>query len=257
MDAKAELSSLHRGLQALEILAVQGATTISALGRALGLPRANVYRIIRTLEATGYCLLIPDSSQYIATAKLGFIAGKLSDSDRLINAALPAFASARDRIEWPIGLVVPQGLDMLVCLSTDKQNSFAISKFLPGRTTPMLKTTSGILTLAFAQDDAREAQIARLIEAGQLDQFFFGDLTTLHRVLRKAQANGYVLNDSRYTEGSVSVPIIVDGRLIGCMMTKYIRAAINRERVLRDCLPVLQDSVAAIATALGQQPAPR
>lgn len=257
MDAKAELSSLHRGLQALEILAGQGATTISALGRALGLPRANVYRIVRTLEATGYCLRIPDSSHYIATAKLSLIGAMLSDTDRLVNAALPAFIAARDRIEWPIGLVVPRELDMLVCLSTDKQNSFAISKFLPGRTTPMLKTTSGILTLAFAEEEWRDALIAKLVAAGQLDQYFFGDMTTLQRVLRKARVNGYVLNDSRYTEGSVSAPIIVDGQLIGCMMTKYIRAAINRERVLRDCLPVLQDTVATIAAALVSQPAVR
>jgi len=254
MEAKAELSSLHRGLMALEILAENGPTTISAMGRMLGLPRANVYRITRTLEATGYCLRIPDSAHYIATGKLTKIGGMLSDTDRLINAALPSFTAASERIEWPIGLVVPQGLDMLICLSTDKHNSRAIGKFLPGRTTPMLKTTSGVLTLAFAAEEHRAALLERLVDAGQLDQYFFGDHATLQRVLQKARVNGYVLNDSRYTEGSVSVPIMVAGQLVGCMMTKYIRAAISRENVLKTCLPVLQDTASAIAAALGETP---
>lgn len=245
----AQLNSMVRGMQALELLVQGGAMTISSLAQALDLPRPNIYRIIHTLETTGYCRRVPESALYIATDKVVGLARSLSLADRVVNAAIPVFEQMREDIEWPVALAMREDMQMRIRLSTDRGNSRAIGKFPPGKTTPLLKTTTGILAIALSPDDRREADVADLAANGQLGEFFFGDEAMLRRVLQRAQLEMYALNDSRYVEGSIGVPIMLDGMIVAGITMKYIRAGMDRQRILSLYLPRLRAHAQRIADA--------
>jgi DNA-binding IclR family transcriptional regulator len=108
------------------------------------------------------------------------------------------------------------------------------------------------LSIALRSKPETEKWISRMIDAGQLQEYFFGDEKMLRRVLQRARENLYALNDSRYTEGSLGVPVIIEGKAEAGLAMKYIRAGMERNRVIDHYLPRLRNYADKIGHAVVQ-----
>ncbi|CAH0495259.1 hypothetical protein NVSP9465_00265 [Novosphingobium sp. CECT 9465] len=244
-----ELQTLKRGLETLACINARGPLQLFEIVRALQLPRATVYRIVATLIAEGYCLRIPNSRLYMVTEKVRELAMGLDVSALVTVAALPTFEALARDVEWPIGLVTPNGEAMLVRLATDVTTPLALLKATPGFLAPMMISSTGLVYLAF-EDPLIANRTIRAIKADPaFAQFYHGD-DEFDGYIAFARRNGYLLMEGRFPEGSLGLPILLRGRPVGGLMMRYIRAGNSRDKVLARYLPMLRQATATIEEKL-------
>ncbi|MDO7843405.1 helix-turn-helix domain-containing protein [Sphingomonas sp. CA1-15] len=241
-----ELQTLKRGLEALAFINRNGPTNLATLTRHLELPRPNTYRLLQTLVAEGYCARIPHSRFYVVAPRVHRLSHGLQRDEMLTTVALPIVEALGKEIEWPVGLATPDGSEMVVRLATDISTPLALIKARPGLRSPMLMTTTGILYLASLPADARKDLLDAMQVSGVMDRVYSSRML-LDLDLESARDNGYLVKDAQFAEGSMGVPILVEGRFVGGLMMKYIRAGMPRQQAIDAFLPKLRRTAEAIA----------
>ncbi len=233
-----ELQTLRRGLQALEFLNLKGVVTVGALSAHLSIPRPNAHRILQTLLAGGYCSRIPNSGSYIVGPAVRRLSSGLGEEEILTHVSIPIVMELGDSLDWPIALAVRRGAQVVARLTTDRSAPMALNRIPPGLPGHLLRTTSGLLSIAYAPLEERDG----LIDAALKDQHitdFFPSRGYLHRILEGCLDTGYIILHSEYSESCLGVPIVYKGRLRGALVFRYMKVALSERRLVEDYLPRL------------------
>ncbi|MDX2221715.1 MAG: helix-turn-helix domain-containing protein [Rhodospirillaceae bacterium] len=246
-----ELQTLQRGLRVLRILNERGPINLAPLARELNIPRSNAYRLLHTLCVEGYVERVRNSRLYKLTPLVRRLSSGFSDDDLLTSVAAAPVDALRQKLVWPIALATPLDTHMLVRISTDHQSPVALVRTRPGYITPMLMATTGILYLAFSPAPVREDTISQIAAAGQLTPFY-PDAAALQLVMKTARKAGYLLIDNRYREGSLGVPLIWRGRVLGGLVVRYIKTALTRRQATELLLPPLKAAAEDIISAFDE-----
>jgi len=241
-----ELQGLDRGLRALVFLNENGLTTLAALARHLGAPRATTYRIINTLAAAGYCTRIPHSRFYQATAACRRLSQGVNEAEILTSVGIAVVEALGEEVKWPVTLTAPHGSHMLVRFTTDRTTPLALSRFNPGFEADMLRTTTGLLYLALERPEVSRRLIAEILSGPSRDRFDLGE-GALDARLEACRRDGYlILAPGARSEASVGVPIVLKERPIGGLVMRYVRSALPRAVVVETYLPRLRAAAAEI-----------
>ena len=231
-----ELQTLRRGLQALEFLNLEGVVTVGALSAHLSIPRPNAHRILQTLLAGGYCSRIPHSGSYIVGPAVRRLSSGLGEEEILTHVAIPIVTELGNSLDWPIALAVRRGAQVVARLTTDRSAPMALNRIPPGLPGHMLRTTSGLLSIAYGPLEGRDALIDAALK-GQLITDFFPSRGYLHRILDGCLEAGYIILHSEYSESCLGVPIVHENRLRGALVFRYMKVALSERRIIQDYLP--------------------
>ncbi len=246
-----ELRTLQRGLQALVFLNKNGPTDVSALARRLELPRANMYRILKTLIADGYCTRIPNSRLYMVLPAVLSLSLGASQGELLTSVAIQVVEALAADIKWPIALSTPSGSDMLVRLATDKQSSLALGRSYPGYRPAMALTTTGILYLALEKPEISAPILAMMRSGDGLARYNLNE-AILRQMFDFARAHRYLVMETGWPEGRIGVPLMHQDRPIGGLVMRYIKAAVPHETLITEFLPKLWDASVEILRLYGE-----
>ena len=216
-DGKYTVQILARAIHVLGALAgrVRG-WTLDELGASLGIAKASLLRILRTLEDEGV-VRRDDDRYYLGARVLDFSHGYLRGLE-LTGVARPLMEDLARRTGQTISLAVRDGLEIVYVAIERAQQDIGIQGEIGARH-PANATALGKVLLADLEPEDAAALVAGR-ELVRLTHRTITDPDALQRHLALVRTQGYAVDDEERGIGirCVAAPIRrADGRAIGAM----------------------------------------
>jgi len=255
------IRALERGIQLLEVLTASAGSSLHQLHVLTGLPKSTLRRLLATLEAAGAVRKGLADGLYRANINLRRIPAHLHQFDYLIEAALPVLKALGRESPWPSDLFVRNGNYMQVVETTRGLSALSLTIDLVGDLVYIPVTATGRAYLAFCPESERREILESLRREAPADtpaSFW----QRLESVLLQTRAQGYGVravgfygqtrNRPTYIDGlsAIAVPIILDGKVHGCINRMWPRAAMGLTEFTRQNLASLQAAADEIASRL-------
>lgn len=256
LDARDQLQTLKRGLEVLRFLNLQNWATISDVAKRFDLPRTTSQRILRTLLEEGYVARDRTTKKYALTPVVCALSAGFDEEDWVVDVANPILRALTKEITWPVLLAVPFGERMLVRAATDHDTPLAIDRFHIGATIPMAVAPTGQVFLAFCDATTRNHIVALLARSDDPLQKSARATDAFKRQLAGIRRQGYVIfsfeHNPEMRESGVAVPVMVNDRVFGSILMRFVKRALSVGEVEDVYVPRLQRAARDIASKLDQ-----
>ncbi|MFF5147080.1 IclR family transcriptional regulator [Streptomyces sp. NPDC013157] len=143
-DTRQGMQSVLRSLDVLEAVAQSQPVGISALARSLGIPKATVHRILRTLGEAGWLAPqgAPGEQRWVLTARALAVGARVMTQDDLRERARPVLEELGRRTDENIHLSAPDS-ESLVLIDKMPSSRPVQTVAQVGERVPMILTASG------------------------------------------------------------------------------------------------------------------
>jgi len=195
-----------RALRVLEALAENPGAGVTALADELGLTKSIVFRLLQTLEETGYVERDPDRAIYTLGYRVALLGDKVGREGALLQVARPIMDRLRDETGENINLVVREGTHTVVIATREGLHSIRLFA-QTGRKGPLHAGGASMVLLAYEEPSIRD----RVLD-GPLERFSPHTITDPER-LREAllliRTNRYnvAINDLDDGAFSIAAPV--------------------------------------------------
>lgn len=234
---------LLRGLELIQALNRHGPMSTAAISQRLRLARTTVNRCLATLESTGFVERAADSRRFRLTLKAKLLSHGFDAATERLERVRRALRDAGPRVQWPMSLMRFQWPEMFIEGSTDRDSGFAVEYFERGMRVPVLTTASGRAFLAFSTPRVREAVLEYLWPSRpEPTRVLWPDRAALDQELAQTRERGFAkaVRQLRITEqGSIAVPVMVEGEPAGLVAVRFALSAVSFEDARRRLLPAL------------------
>jgi DNA-binding IclR family transcriptional regulator len=191
--------ALTKGLEVLEFLSAQSEPyAISALARALGKSRNEIYRMVIVLERAGY-LARSDSDRFAVTRKLFDVAMHTPPQRNLLAHALPEMERLSEETLQSCHLTVASETDIVVVARVESPATLSFSVKV-GYRRPLNESASGRVLYAFQTERVQTAW--RALQPSKNDQVLWAAVEREAATIRKA---GYLLSPSPYVDAVTDI----------------------------------------------------
>jgi IclR family mhp operon transcriptional activator len=235
---------LLRGLELIHALNRHGPLTTAALSQKLRLARTTVNRCLATLEGMEL-VQRDDSRRFGLTLRAKTLSHGFDAAAERLEPVRRALGEAAPRVQWPVSLMRFHFPDMIIEDSTDRSSGFAVEFFERGTLLPVLTTASGRVYLAYCNPRVRDTILEHLWPQRPEETLAaWADMPALERDLASIRERGYAkaIRPLRLTEqGSIAIPVMVDGEPIGALAVRFALTAVSFEDARRRLLPALQE----------------
>lgn len=245
--------SLQRGLEILHYINATGGAKPGDIAKALSLPRPTVYRLLQTLEETGYVVFSASSNLVRVTRLAGSLGDSAQRNSLICHVAAPLLTKYASKLVWPLDLSIYDNAAMVIEETTHWRSPLSIDRAMTGYRMPVLRTSAGRAYLAFCQERERELILSHLRRLGDPADLFFLQNDWLAKMITDTRARGYALRDFgefRAQTASIAVPIISEGQNVASVSMIWIRSAMKTAEAVASALAPLQALAGEIATAL-------
>lgn len=244
--------ALRRGLAVLRYINAMGGTGVSAIARALDIPRPTVYRLLQTLEEEGYVVFSSSSAQVRVTRRAASLGDGYLAHSRVCEAAGPVFGEYGPRLVWPLDLTVYENAAMVIQETTHTRSPLSIDRGMIGFRLPMLRTSAGRAYLAFCREEERAMILDHLRRLDDPEDAPFLDAGWLARMLEDTLRRGIAVRDGgefRPKTSSIAVPVVIEARVCAVVSMIWIRSALSLEEAVAAHGAMLHRIAQAIARA--------
>lgn len=250
MDDRYTVPALVRGLQLLmEFNREDRELTGAELSRRLSLPRASVFRMLHTLEQTGFVERVGDGASYklgLAVLRLGF---EFLASMELTEHGRPVIEELRDRCGYSSHVVVRDAREV-VFVAKAAGRSALFHSIQVGARLPAHATVLGRLLLA----DLDMAALSQLYPETPLPAYTAKTPTTLAELkalIDEDKARGYAVSQGGFESGisTVAAPVFNDRHEV----TAAVSITVPAQQVPANELDVLVQHVRQAAAQLTER----
>ena len=245
--------SFSRGLAVLAALNRHGSATPLALARETGVPRATVYRLLQTLLDEGYVGRGTTDDRFHLRLKIRSLSEGFEDEQWISAIAGPALAELTRQIAWPSDVATLEGLRLVIRDTTHRMAPLSIDRNMVGRSLPLLGSSAGLAYLAFTAPSERKTLLALLASSDDPADAPARDRASVERILAETRRRGYGMRQGGPIwphTGSIALPILVSGRVIGCINVIWMARVISHREGVARCLAPLRATKAQIEAAL-------
>jgi DNA-binding IclR family transcriptional regulator len=243
--------SVQKAMALLRATALDGqGTSVSALARAAGLPRATALRLIQTLEAEGVLVRVPASDRVLLGPELIRLAREVDVGTVLLELARPSLGRLSEAVRETVTLsvIAPDGGLDLVHQVDGPQH--LVPRSWVGLRFPLHASSSGKLVLS-TYDKVR---VERFLQ-DPLPRVACSTITSrraLRRELAQVREQGFATTVDELEEGlaGVSVAIFSEERtILGTVnvsgLGQRFDAAARRRAVdrMRDCIAEIESAL--------------
>ncbi len=248
------IESLQRGLHVLSLFnRERSALTLTEIVEATGLNKSTAFRIVNTLDSSGYLERDPDSKQYrpgLKVLQLGFTAISSLEFRQLARPYLRKLSQATGE-STSLGV-----LDDLEIIYVDRIRGrqiivgviLGIGSRIPAHCASMGKV---ILAHLPPQELARRLDQTPLTPCTSNSKI---DLPIIETELAQVRQQGYATNDEELEIGlrAVAAPIWDhNNQIVAAINTSGSVRTISNERLLSELMPQVCDTAERISLALG------
>lgn len=212
--------TLSRGLDVLEALAAADelGRGPSAIAEMVGLDKATVTRLLRTLVETGYVAQDETSRRYRLTGKILRLAHGVTAQFDLQRVARPHLKRLREEVGETVHLGVREGLEVFYVDKLVSDNSIQLVSAV-GQTMPLHTTSLGKAILAALPEADREALYAQMDFAPRTARTI-RSVEQFREEIDRTQARGYAIDDRENEDFGACVAVAIvgpDSRPVGAL----------------------------------------
>lgn len=202
---------VHRALRVLETLArAQGPLSLSAVAQALDIPRNAAFRLLYTLEGTGYVQKDAASKRYSLGLRLFELGNAVFHSSDWRDLARPVLQGLWTRFNETVNLGVLDDTKVLYVERLESPHSLRTSSRIGSRADAHA-TAMGKAMLACQQPEQVEAFLARAT-LRPMTAHTITDAQALRQELALTRERGYAIDNEENIEGVCCVGAAVLGR---------------------------------------------
>ncbi len=256
MTDKNHLSSLRRGLAALNLLNFHGRVTTTQLAKHCGVPRTTAHRILATLVDEGYVVHNEASHCYSLSSQVRRLASGFSQDGLVAEAGRPVLQSLCKKLMMPSGLTTPIGGNMVLQVSTDFEAALALGRIPEGTAFPITYGLSGHVYLAHCGVEKRSQIIA-------LARMSSGSFVALKQppvpsdvALDAIRERGYAIGvgaEPGCREGLIAVPVYFNGAYIASLTLRFMNRVHSAKTILVQYLDIVQEASREIEQELNRK----
>lgn len=251
-DNKYQAPALEKGLAILEYLSSQSVPqSQTEIATGIGKSQNEIYRMLVSLENTGYILREEVSGKYRLSLKLYYLSHHHSIVDELRRAALNAMESLAHSIKEACHLSIIYRNKLMVIMHVKSPAPIALS-IEEGSLFPLVLTASGRVLLAYSTEEMKENL---LLNSRSYQKFSKSKRMELHTLLQDISQQGFYIMQSDLAEGvtDIAVPILHPSTdIVACLtvskLTKFnIDINVDNKRILKE----IQQAVREILKKIG------
>ena len=226
--------------------------TVNGIHEASGIPRPTVVRMLETLMAEGYVARDNMCGGYRVTHHVQDLSAGYDRVSRVIEIARPFAIDLTRRINWPIGVGVPDGDAIAIQFWTGTISPWAHTNTVLGLRPDFHHSAMGRAYMAFCDEDERERRIARLVnEAGEplTEQEKRGFRTILDR----ARIDGFAIRNPRtppFRTTTIGLPLRENGAVRALVSVSVFRTAARVHELHEKIIRPVQATLAKVEAAL-------
>jgi IclR family mhp operon transcriptional activator len=249
----ANVRSLERGLQLLQMLAESGFTTPAKLAAASGIDRTTIYRLLATLQRCGYVQQQADGGGVGLSSKLAELASGLHQQDQVMSIIAERLETLVSETKWPsdYGAIFAGRLRILA--STHHKTSMTFFRRMTGKDRPILRTALGHAILAAVDDYERESILSAMAHSeGDRSDMVSQQVT---RIVETTRLQGYAAAESTFDSkiSAIALPIHHAGRVLGAINIVFFRTAMSAATAAERHLAALRATVSSIEQEIDQK----
>ena len=254
-DERYTVPALQRGLELLGCFSRQMPTLSGAdLARQLGVPRASVFRMLHTLEQTGFVERVGDSSHYrlgLGVLRLGF---EYLASMELTEHGRPVIEALRDQSGYSAHLVVRDGRDV-VFVAKAPGRSAMFQSIQVGARLPAHATVLGRLLLAglsLADLNALYPDAALPVYTARTP----GSIAALKALVDADRKAGYGISQGGFETGisTLAAPVYNDQAEVVAAVSITVPAQQLSDAQVAQLLPLVRTAAAQLTQRLSHLP---
>jgi IclR family mhp operon transcriptional activator len=130
---------------------------------------------------------------------------------------------------------------MIVRVTTNFDTPMILDRHSVGFRVPMLYATTGLCFLALCSEAERRAVLDLARQANDPREQLVHDVPGLEAKLAHIRQYGFcAIEHPEYREGNVGVPLTIYGRVVGGIVMRYIKIAMQAEKMLDYYVPLLR-----------------
>jgi IclR family pca regulon transcriptional regulator len=251
------IESLLNGLEVLQVFTGDPpGLKLPDVTRKTCMPRATVYRILRTLVSQDYLHYFPDAGVYRLGPKvmsLGYAA--LSGLD-LAATADPYLRELSKRLDQNVNLGVLQGHEVVYIVRIKVRRILGIDLTVGSRLAAY-NSAIGKALLAYLDSDHMEEAIARIAQEPQALNRIGAGGEFLRRQLDQVRQQGYALSDGETVSGLISIAVPVhdqSGEVEAAINLPVFSQFCSQQKLVEDLLPQLLKTARTISRLRGYRP---
>ncbi len=258
------LRSALRCFDALELMNTHRVLTTGELARLLSVPRTTAARILRTLSERGYVARNP-AGRFGLTLEVNRLASGYTHTEQALPHIRAILTAEAQNFLWPLGVVLPHANALYTYAPTDALTPYKLISTTEGSRIPFMGTASGAVFLAHCTTEERFAILRMAADDPACKDVPAAQVET---DVKLAKAQGYLVKGD-WRIGSrrvrhmyqgqmvIALPLIIDGRIRGCLTSRMITSAIPKAEIVSKIYPRLQEIAARLTStwqALGEKP---
>ena len=243
-----QVRALKRGLEILDALSQLGPSTPALLAAHTGVDRTTVYRLLATLEQSGFVDGREDGS-FVLGYQLARLASGVTNDDLMAKRASTLLAQFTVRSGWPGDCAVWSGSGMRIAASSHHLTSMTFYRRLLGQNRPLLTTALGQAFLSACEPAMR---VAVLAQSSAMEGWnIVAEQPRIAAFIEATRRRGYAACVSSYDAkiAAIAVPVFSGDVPVGAVNTVFFRAAMTTETAATLYL----DALRAIADELNSQ----
>jgi DNA-binding IclR family transcriptional regulator len=252
--------TLSRGLDVLEALAAADELGLgpSAVAEKVGLDKATVTRLLRTLVETGYVAQDEVSRRYRLTGKILRLAHGVTAQLDLQRVARPHLKRLREDVGETVHLGIREGLEVFYVDKLVSANSIQLVSEV-GQTMPLHTTSLGKAIVATLSEADREA-LYRQMDFAPRTSRTIRSVEQFRDEIARTQARGYAIDDRENEDFGACVAVAIvgaDGRAVAALSVSgpdfRVRAHFDRfgQRAREAALAIARELGAEMAMPSG------
>jgi IclR family mhp operon transcriptional activator len=154
------------------------------------------------------------------------------------------------KIVWPVSIVTPSGISMLIRATTDYDSPLTMQHVPVGWRMPMIGGAAGRVYLAFCSTEQRDIIIDLVARSSQdARDALVHDRKALAQMLTETRKRGYAMVESSHRVTAFAVPLVGSRHVIGALVLRYFTSAMKQSEVVAKFLPALNEAANDIARA--------
>ena len=222
--------ALETGLRILEALAAGRTMGVTELSRRVGADKANVYRLLKVLGASGYVRQDDASKEYRPTARLVALAGEIIHDMDLLTVVRPLMDALKEATDESTHVSVPTDLGAIYV--AQKRNRGVSVDTEIGSISPLHATACGKAIYAFLPAERWHALVPDPLPRYTMRTI--ESLSALERNFAQVRERGYAIDDEELEVGvrCIAAPIFdMHGEVIGALGVSGAATRVTLDRV--------------------------
>jgi DNA-binding IclR family transcriptional regulator len=194
------IQSFAKGIAVIEYLfSADQDASISEISRELGINKSTIYRLLRTLEETGYAEQEPKTGRYRPTMKILMLGNKLLNRVEVRSLANEELRNLAEQSGQAVHLAIRDGNELVIIDKLESTNFFGI-RFHIGRRSPLYCTGLGKIFLAAMT----EREFENYLDSTTFIQHTPNTLASKDRLreeIEKVRHQGYAIDLQEHNKG--------------------------------------------------------